>query len=339
MRVVSLLPSATEALCAIGGESLLVGRSHECDYPVSITDRPALTAQLISSLDPAEIDRQVSQALAPKGQSQGSGDGSSEAQSFDRSLYRLDVERLRDLAPDVILTQDLCDVCSIDLRTVHRVAAGMTPRPEVVSLNPQTFEGVLDDLMTIGRAVEREQQAGEALVGLRERFFRAADHVNAFTAPSPVLFLEWTDPPFVGGHWTPQLIERAGGRHDLNPTRAMENAGAGAGGQMAHRTAGKSMRVTPEAIAASAPEHVIVCPCGIALADMDRHLAPIAEQEWWRGLPAVKNGRVALVDGSQMFNRPGPRLVDAYEWLVGWLNDRPELIPAGFPWRSAAAGR
>ena len=103
---------------------------------------------------------------------------------------------------------------------------------------------------------------------------------------------------------------------------------------MAHRIAGKSIRVTPEAIAKARPERVIVCPCGVALKDIDRHLAPLVQQSWWRELPAVRDQRVALVDGSQMFNRPGPRLVDAYEWLVGWLNDRPELIPVDFPWRS-----
>lgn len=313
---------------------MLVGRSHECDYPVDIVDRPALTAQLISCLDPAEIDRQVSQALAAEAGRSDPGGDLAGGESSQRSLYRLDVERLRALAPDVILTQDLCDVCSIDLGTVRRAAAGLSPPARVVSLNPQTFEGVFDDLMTIGRAVGLEREAAETLVRLRERFFRASDYVNAFTAPAPVVFLEWTDPPYIGGHWTPQLIERAGGRHDLNQTRAMEGAGAGAGGQMAHRIAGKSLRVTPQAIAHARPEHVIVCPCGVPLKDIDRHLAPILTQSWWNELPAVQNGRVALVDGSQMFNRPGPRLVDAYEWLVGWLNDRPELIPEDFPWRA-----
>jgi iron complex transport system substrate-binding protein len=316
MRVVSLLPSATETLCLIGGASLLVGRSHECDFPHEVVDRPALTSQRIDpSWTPDRIDREVAGALAA-----------------GQSLYSLDTDRLHQLRPDVILTQDLCEVCSIDLNTVRAAAARMNPRPEIVSLNPHTYEAVLDDIITIGRAVGMEPQARQTLIALRERFFRAADHVNAFAAQPKVAFLEWADPPFIGGHWTPQLVERAGGLHPLNPTQAMEGAGAGAGGQMAHRTAGKSIRVPPELIERLAPDFIVVCPCGIALRDVRAHLASVERSDWWRGLAAVRQGRVALVDGNQMFNRPGPRLVDAYQWLVGWLNDRPELIPAGFPW-------
>lgn len=318
MRIVSLLPSATESLCLIGGERDLVGRSHECDAPASVADRPVLTAPRIDpSWTPDRIDREVATSLAE-----------------GRSLYRLDEDRLHDLRPDLILTQDLCDVCSIDLHTVRRVAANISSRPKVVSLNPHTFEDVLDDVITIGRETQRQPQAREAVVALRERFFRAADHVNGFAARPSVVFLEWTDPPFVAGHWTPQLVERAGADHPLNPTTAMEGAGAGAGGQMAHRVAGKSIRVPPEVIARLDPDAIIVAPCGVALSEFDRHLQPLERADWWRGLRAVRNGRVALVDGNQMFSRPGPRLVDAYEFLVGWLNERPDLIPAGFPWRA-----
>jgi len=318
MRVVSLLPSATESLCQIGGESMLVGRSHECDFPLGIAGLPALTSQLADpGADPAAIDRQVSSALA-----QG------------RSLYRLDTGGLRRLRPDAIFTQDLCEVCSIDLETVRAVARDMQPSPLVVSLNPSSFEDVLDGLVRIGDAVGLGNGSREAVVALRERFFRAADFVNSFAEGPRVVFLEWTDPPFVGGHWTPQLIERAGASHPLNPTRPLPGAGAGAGAQMAHRVAGKSVRVTPEAIADAKPNAVIVCPCGVGLDAMGPHLAALEREAWWRDLPAVRRRRVALVDGSQMFNRPGPRLVDAYEWLVGWLNDRPEVIPPGFPWRA-----
>lgn len=316
MRVVSLLPSATEILCLIGGEHLLVGRSHECDYPPGIGDRPILTAPAIDpSLPPAAIDRTVADAL-----------------SSGRSLYRLDTPLLRELRPDVILTQDLCRVCSIDLETVRAAAADLDPPPRVVSLNPGSVEGVFDDIITVGSAVGMDREARAALVHLRERFFTAADHVNAFEAGPRVVLLEWCDPLFVGGHWTPQLIERAGGEHPLNPTVPLPGAGAGAGGQMAHRIAGPSVRVTPEQVAASSPEVLIVCPCGVRLEDVPAHMSAIRGQRWFEGLPAVRDGRVALVDGNQMFNRPGPRLVDAYEWLVGWLHGRPWLIPQGFPW-------
>ncbi|TVQ77336.1 MAG: cobalamin-binding protein [Phycisphaeraceae bacterium] len=317
MRVVSLLPSATEILCRIGGADLLVARSHECDFPQDILDRPMLTSQRTSFTTSAEVDRAVRDAL-------GEGQG----------LYRLDGEGLRARRPDLILTQDLCEVCSVDLETVRRIAGSMDPSPEVLSLDPWSLEDVFDDMLRVGRALGREGQAGSAVVQLRERFHSAAECVNPYTDPVPVLFLEWLDPLFCGGHWTPGLIERAGGSHPLNPTRAREETGGAA--TTVPRAAGKSVRITPEQGEAVQPEAVILCPCGLDLETTRREGARLLDQAWFRDLPAFRQGKVALVDGSQMFNRPGPRLVDAFEWLVGWLNDRPELIPSDFPWEPLA---
>lgn len=318
MRVVSLLPSATETLCLIGGQSMLVGRSHECDHPPTLSDIPVLTDQRIDRTgapSPDHIDREVTRAL-----------------SSGASLYRLDSRKLQQLAPDLILTQDLCEVCSIDLESVRRAACEIDPEPRIISLDPHTFEDVLDDVMTIGAAVGLERQAADALVALRQRFFRASDFVNAYAQRPRVALLEWCDPLFVGGHWTPQLIERAGADHPLNPTAPMEGAGAGAGAQMAHRIAGKSIRAAPDDLERADLDAIIVCPCGVSLHEIPAHLASIEREPWWRSLRAVREGRIALVDGTQMFSRPGPRLVDAYQWLVGWLNDRPELMPEEFPW-------
>lgn len=302
MRVVSLLPSATEILCRIGGESLLVGRSHECDWPASILDRPVLTAQRNPSPTgagaSAAIDRAVRESL---------GEG--------RSLYTLDLELLRELRPDVILTQDLCDVCSIDLATVRAFAATMHPTPVIVSLNPTTIWDVLDDCLKVGAAVGRTDGAERAMVALREGWWTAVDFVNPYIEGPEVLFLEWMDPPFCAGHWTPQLIVAAGARHSLN------SAGA------------KSRCVTPQEILAAAPDRIIICPCGYGIPAIRSELAAVQNQRWWPLLPAnlEGSGRVMLVDGNQMFNRPGPRLVDAFRWLTGWINDRPELMPSGFP--------
>ncbi len=315
MRVVSLLPSATETLCRLGGSALLVGRSHECDFPADIQNRPVLTSQTTEFTTASDVDAAVSAQIA-------SG----------QPLYRLDAALLAELRPDLILTQDLCEVCSIDLETVRRVAADMSPSPRVVSLNPETFEGVLDDVFTIGEAAGLVSQAESLLVELRERFYRTAEAIPAFLEGPSVAFLEWTEPLFVGGHWTPQLIERAGGRHPLNPTRPIEGVGSGYAAQLDQRVAGKSIRVTTEQLVESRPEFLIVCPCGLDLNATRQAVGEIEGESWWRDLPAVKQGRVALVDGNQMFNRPGPRLVDAFEWLVGWLNERPEMIPSGFPW-------
>lgn len=325
MRVVSLLPSATETLCRIIGSGKgfgveLVGRSHECDFPAGVANRPVLTraASSFADLSSSEIDREVSSSLAE-----------------GRSLYEVDAPLLQDLRPDLIITQDLCSVCSIDLASVRRIAADLRPSPAILSLNPQTFEDVLDDILRVGEVIGLADRATETVVGLRERFFRSSEWVTPYVEGPRALLLEWTDPPFVGGHWTPQLIERAGASHPLNPTAPIAGAGAGEGGHMAFRVAGPSRRTTPEAIEAMAPQAIVIAPCGYALDRTLEDYASLRDQPWWRRLPAVRDGRVALVDGNQMFNRPGPRLVDAFEFLVGWLNDRPELIPEAFPWRNA----
>jgi len=317
-RIISLLPSATESLCAIGASHLLIGRSHECDFPPEIAHLPVLTSQSIPpnlASNPAAIDAMVREQLA-------SGN----------SLYSVNAQLLRDLKPNLILTQDLCEVCSIDLKTVRRIADSLSPRPEIVSLNPQTFEGVLDDLYTIGLACGFEKQAVETVARLRERMFAASEFVNAFEDGPTVVFLEWTDPLFVGGHWTPQLIERAGARHPLNAPIPKENAGAAAGPQMAERIAGKSIRIATEVVEALNPDALIISPCGMSLSQTRACADALSTQPWFQNLKAVRTNRVALVDGNQMFNRPGPRLVDAFEFLVGWLNSRPELIPPNFPW-------
>ena len=299
MRVVSLLPSATELLVAVGGRAQLVGRSHECDFPVDLADIPVLTAARTHGGASAAIDAEVSAALAG-----------------GQSLYTLDERMLAELAPDVILTQDLCEVCSIDLRSVERAAATLARPPRIVNLNPKSVFDVFDDLLRVGAACGLDAEAERAMVELRARYWTAVDFVNPYVPGPEVLFLEWCDPPFVGGHWTPSLIEAAGARHSLN-----------AGGA-------KSRRVTPEEILESAPERVAICPCGFDLARVREELAALEKTRWWPLLPAVldaRPGAVALVDGNQMFNRPGPRLVDAFEWLVSWINDRPELCPERFP--------
>lgn len=299
-RVVSLLPSATEILCEIGAADLLVGRSHECDWPPQVADRPVLTAARTHGDDPAEIDRQVRASLAE-----------------GNSLYALDAEALAALRPEVILTQDLCEVCSIDLATVERIAATMSPRPTVVSLNPASLEEVFDDLLAVGDAVGRGAAAAEALVRLREAYWSAVDFVNPYEPGPEVAFLEWVDPLFCGGHWTPQLVEAAGGVHSLNPPKV------------------KSRRISPEELLEAAPRRLVVCPCGLPLSAIEPQVASLQASRWWPLLEAGLDGPDAavMIDGNAMFNRPGPRLVEAFRFLVGWLQDRPQLLPPAFPWR------
>lgn len=321
MRIVSLLPSATEMLCLIGGQGWLVGRSHECDHPTGIDHLPVLTRAATSGVSSAAIDADVRDRLT-------SGE----------SLYHLDVPLLRALRPDVILTQDLCRVCSIDLAVVRAAAAALEKPPDVVSLNAATVEGVLDDLLTVGAACGLHDRATAAVVAMRERMFAAQDHVNPYDDGPSLAFLEWADPLFVAGHWTAQMVERAGARHPLNPTRiAREDAGSASGPQQAYRVAGPSIRVSIDQLVASEPEFIVVCPCGLGLDRAMEETARLAESPWWRALPAVQRGRVAVVDGNQMFNRPGPRLAEAFEWLAGWVQGVPRLIPTRFPWAAIAS--
>ncbi len=327
MRVVSLLPSATEMLYAVGAGDLLVGRSHECDFPAAAQGVPVLTAQRTPQFGgSAKANHAPAGAPPTRGAATASSAPPASSAAIDasvraslatgQSLYTIDEALLRELRPDVILTQDLCDVCSIDLRTVERIATSLTPAPRVLSFNPKSVWQVLDDTLAVGDAVGRADHALRAVTALRDRWWTASDQVTPYVTGPSVLFLEWTDPPFVGGHWTPELIEAAGGRHPLNA--------AGAHSRVA----------TAEEIIASAPERIVICPCGLSLERTRAAAREAVAHTWWRELPAVAHGQpsaVMLVDGNQMFNRPGPRLVDAFEWLVSWLSDRPELAPEGFP--------
>ncbi|MEQ8770766.1 MAG: ABC transporter substrate-binding protein [Phycisphaerales bacterium] len=330
MRVVSLLPSATEILCELGGRDLLVGRSHECDFPDGLGELPALTGQKTayapeSGVSAADVDAAVREHLSAGGASD----------DPERSLYTLDADALAELEPDVILTQDVCDVCSIALPEVERAARVVAERtgraPDVIALNPTTVEGVLDDLLRVGRAVGLAGEAKHAVVRLQARLVGAQEFVNEYAEGPVVGFLEWTDPLYIAGHWTVQLIERAGGRHPLNPTTHGDDDGAAAGLQQSFRKAGKSVAVPGEVFARTNPEFLFVAPCGLTLEQATRETLELQAQPWFADLPAVRAGRVFAIDGSAMFNRPGPRLVEAFEFLVATMNDRPGLVPAEFP--------
>ena len=320
MRIVSLIPSGTEIVALLGAGDALVGRSHECDSPPQITDRPVLTAQTThydpqSGIDAKAIDTQVAQSTAA-----------------GQPLYTLDEGLLEQLKPDLIITQDLCSVCSIDLDSVRRVADRLPNPPRVLSLNPKSVEDILDDIYRVGDAIGMGEQAMHQVVKLRQRMDRAEEHINPYDDGPVCGFMEWTDPIYIAGHWNVQLIERSGARHPLNEAVAKPGSGAAVGPQQAERLAGHSIAVPAEIFAATQPRYLIIAPCGLTLDQAIAETNTLHKHDWFRDLPAVKDSRVFVVDGNQMFNRPGPRVVDALEFMVAVLNDREHLIPEGFPY-------
>lgn len=283
MRIVSLVPNATEILFAIGAGDDVVGVSHECDYPPEARTRPVLTGSALTpGMTPNEVDAAVSAQLA-------SG----------ASLYTLDEKRLAELDPDLLFTQELCPVCAVSTAQVGDAVAPMTRCPEVLSLDPTRLEDVLADILHVGERLGRSA-AAEALVDdLRARLERVERATHGCPRPT-VVALEWLDPPFLGGHWVPQMIAIAGGRDPFGV----------APGE-------RSRRTTWEAIAAADPDWIVAMPCGFDAAGAARELAKLAGNAVWEGLRAVRSGRVAAVDANGCFSRPGPRLVDGIEVLHG----------------------
>eukprot|EP00516_Mucochytrium_quahogii_P002599 CAMPEP_0203747916 /NCGR_PEP_ID=MMETSP0098-20131031/2931_1 /ASSEMBLY_ACC=CAM_ASM_000208 /TAXON_ID=96639 /ORGANISM=" , Strain NY0313808BC1" /LENGTH=541 /DNA_ID=CAMNT_0050636497 /DNA_START=648 /DNA_END=2270 /DNA_ORIENTATION=+ len=288
LRVVSLLPSATEALCFIGGGDLLVGRSHECDYPAGLGNIPVLTSQRTRFTTPKDVDDQVRTAL-----------------NEGLSLYSVDEEKLASLRPDVIITQSLCAVCSIDVAQVVELSKRLKPQPKIVSLNPHTLQEVLDSLVVVGESVGLENEAKRAKAQLQTRIDKVLDKlasVNKVKKKPNCAFIEWTDPIYIGGHWTPEMISMVGGVQGVNP-----NPGS------------KSFAISHNTLVDDDPDCIIVCPCGLDLEKTEDLMKDFERTSWWKDMRAVVNGSVCLVDGNQMFNRPGPRLVDCLEWLVDWM--------------------
>lgn len=212
------------------------------------------------------------------------------------------------------------------LETLDPAAAEAEIRPD-----PQTLEGVLDEILRVAQALNEPARGTELVVRLRGRLHAAQDFVNPYLDGPVVAILDALDPLRVPGLWVPQLVERAGGRLPWNPTRADPEAGAAAGPQMAYRRAGQAVTITPETLAQHRPDFVIFALPDTALDEARSAVGGIAGQDWFRRLPAARAGRALIADGDA-FATPGPRLVDAFEFLVGLVNDRPKLIPEGVPW-------
>jgi len=285
MRIVSLLPSATEMVCALGAADQLVGISHECDFPAEIRDRRVLTR---SRIDPHGTSRAIDTAVR--------------AVITDAlSIYAVDDSALAELAPDVIITQDLCEVCAVSLDDVRAAVARIAHRDDIriVSLSPTRIADVLGDLGRVAEALDRRGQGETVRSGLEQRIRTIAERATRATTRPRVVSLEWIDPLMLGGTWMPELIELAGG----------EPVGATAGAP--------APTVDPRALAALAPDVVVVKPCGFSLerALVERELVERS---------VGSHARVYVTDGNQFFNRPGPRLVESLEIMAACVH--PELF-------------
>ena len=287
MRIASLLPSATEIVCAIGLGDELVGVTHECDYPPQVVGKPVLTRSVhdLSAASSRDIHRLVTASVH----------GGS-------SLYQLDEEALAAAAPDLILTQELCRVCAVSYREVNEVARAIDADITVVSLEPSTIEGILNTITTVGAMTEAEDAAIDLVESLRERLGAVGETVearrDAGRRPTRVVGLEWLDPPFAAGHWVPEQIRRAGGWDLL-----------GADGE-------PSRQSTWTDVLDVDPEMLLLMPCGFHLAETVDAWAKLPRPPDYDELLAARRERVFALDGSAYFSRPGPRVVDGIELLA-----------------------
>ncbi len=285
MRIVSLLPSATEILFAIGAGPDVVGVTHECDYPAGARLLPQLTSSALPQAgSSAEIDRHVRRSL-----------------HAGSSLYHLDADLLERLAPDLIVTQELCKVCAVSYDIVDRAAKRLRSDPRIVSLEPSSLDDVFNTIRVLGDLTNRRAEADRTLGELESRVNHLRSSIH--TSRRRVLVLEWTDPPMSAGHWTPGLVDLAGGEPLLG------NAGA------------NSRTLTWDEIAQSDPDDIIVGPCGYGMEQTREAIRVLSEtNNTWRSLRALRNGRVHAIDGNAYLNRPGPRLVDTAELIAEALH-------------------
>ena len=280
MRVVSFLPSATEIVAALGHLDDIVGISHECDFPPSVRSRDVVTSSAIDSkAQPGAIDVSVRDSV-----------------DTGRPLYDVRSERVAELAPDVMVTQIVCDVCAVSEGDVRALAARLLPRPEVVTLGATTLDGIFDDIRSVASALGVNDRADELIARARDRMRAVHDTLKAARAPRPrVAVIEWTDPVFAAGHWVPEMIARAGGVDVLA------------------KPGEHSTTRTLDAVREADPELMLIAPCGFdlarAAADGERVLAT---DDWsW-----ARERQVWALDANAFLSRPGPRVVDGIELLA-----------------------
>ena len=298
MRICSLLPSATEILYALGLGDDIVGVSHECDYPLDALHKPKVIRTVIDQdrCSSEEIDRTVRASLERR-----------------ESLYQLDAEAFARARPDLVITQELCEVCAINSDHVLDALRRLPHRPRIISLHSHTLEESLEDIRLVGEATSRPVEAQRLIRSCRERIERVKARLAGIARRPRVVCIEWLNPPMATGHWVPEMVELAGGVEVL-----------GRAGQ-------PSRYVTGDEVAAARPDALIFMPCGFPIERTRDELPVLTGQSWWNELSDVCREQVYLVNGPAYFNRSGPRLIDGIEILSGLLHPErcAELVPRG----------
>lgn len=282
-RIISLLPAATEIVCALGLEGNLVGRSHECDFPESVKNLPICsTAKFISGSDSAKIDAQVKEIL-----------------SDALSIYQVDKELVESLKPDVVITQAQCEVCAVSLKDVETALSNLLAiESQIISLQPNTLADIFREIGIVATILGAEEQGNQLIEDLEERVDIVKHKLKFFPDKPKVAMIEWLSPMMVAGNWIPELVEIAGGKSVL-----AEN--------------GKhSPFVNWEQIYDENPEIILIAPCGFSIGRTLQEIDLLLNLPGWRDLQAVKNNRVYIADGNAYFNRSGPRIVDSIEILA-----------------------
>ncbi len=294
-RVVSLLPSATEIVCALGAGDRLVGISHECDFPDAVRGLPVLTAPRI---DPSRPSRLIHRDIA-------------EVLRRALTIFEIDRAALAAARPDQVLTQTLCEACAVSLDQVRDALCDMADREvALVSLEATALEDVWGDILTVGGALELNGHAESLVGGLRSRLAVVARSVEAAPSRPRVACIEWLDPPMIAGNWVPELVSAAGGESLLAEPGA------------------HSDWLDWDDLVAADPDVIVLMPCGFDIARCRAELPALTRRSGWQGLKAVLGGRVYVTDGNGYFNRPGPRLADSAEILAEILH--PDTVPSRY---------
>lgn len=296
LRIVSFLPAATEMVFALGLGDALVGVSHECDFPAAAKTKPVVVkpAMALEKMTLREIDVAVAERIRSGG-----------------SLYQVDENLLRELKPDLILTQNLCQVCGPAGNEITVVLKCLTPKPEIVWMSPHSIEGIFQNILELGKATNRLRQAEAIVAERRARLEKVSTRTKNISRPQ-IFCMEWADPVYCAGHWVPEMIEIAGGVDELA------------------RKGTDSVRIKWDDVLNYAPEILILSPCGFHLAQALEQISILKSLPGWAEIPAVRNGKVFAADANSYFARPGPRVVEGTELLAHLIH--PEL----FDWNGPA---